>query len=365
MEKKTHLLENFETLDTKEWLQNIEKYLKGKPLEQLNHVLSEELSIQPFYRKEDTLSIPVLPVLGNNQWKISETIVVDGHLKMNQAAILNALELGVNHLVLDAQVPVSTLLPELLQPVFLNMVEISLRGKGVEANPEACLKAMASCPKANETVLYLDLANWDSSQVVSLLQKYKSSFHKLSIGQVNLSIHAGEPASQLAEALKKAEQRLWDLLQAGFAKDQVVHYIVFQLEVGDDYFLSIASIRALKQLWMALANAYEFQLTSWPSIMVKTSLSPSSDDPYWNMIAATTQALSAAVAQVSAIEVLPVNTADKDFARRIARNVQHLLKMESHVDKVIDPASGSYYLENYSIKLAEKAWELFLSLKKE
>ncbi len=44
------------------------------------------------------------------------------------------------------------------------------------------------------------------------------------------------------------------------------------------------------------------------------------------------------------------------FSERIARNQQFLLKEESHMDKVVDPAGGSYYVETLTVNLArEKA----------
>ena len=87
----------------------------------------------------------------------------------------------------------------------------------------------------------------------------------------------------------------------------------------------------------------------------------SNENMYWNMIAATTQALSAAIAQVYSLEVRPADVSIEGsiLANRVACNTQHLLKVESHIDKIIDPSNGSYYIENFTLLLAEKAWSLF------
>ena len=53
---------------------------------------------------------------------------------------------------------------------------------------------------------------------------------------------------------------------------------------------------------------------------------------------------------------------DDDFSRRISRNVQIILKEESYFDKVVDPAAGSYYIENLTDSIAEHAWKLFQSV---
>ena len=45
------------------------------------------------------------------------------------------------------------------------------------------------------------------------------------------------------------------------------------------------------------------------------------------------------------------------FTRRVARNLQHLLKMESYLDRVVDPAAGSYYIEELTIRMVEHCWK--------
>lgn len=85
-------------------------------------------------------------------------------------------------------------------------------------------------------------------------------------------------------------------------------------------------------------------------------------DPYVNMLRGTTEAMSASLAGVHSLEVLPFDTAYEsptEFSSRIARNVQLLLKNESHFDNVVDPAGGSYYIENLTQSIAEQAWKLF------
>ena len=73
-------------------------------------------------------------------------------------------------------------------------------------------------------------------------------------------------------------------------------------------------------------------------------------------------AMSAAIAGVHSIEVRPFDEAYEkptDFSTRIARNVQLLLKEESHFNQVCDAAGGSYYIENLTASIAEQAWKLF------
>lgn len=88
-------------------------------------------------------------------------------------------------------------------------------------------------------------------------------------------------------------------------------------------------------------------------------------DAHVNLLRSQTEAMSAALAGVDSITVTPFDTPYKtpdDFSERIARNQQFLLKEESHLDKVVDPAGGSYYVETLTASIAAEAWKLLLEV---
>ena len=91
-------------------------------------------------------------------------------------------------------------------------------------------------------------------------------------------------------------------------------------------------------------------------------------DAYVNLLRSQTETMSAALAGVDEITVTPFDvTYEKptDFAERIARNQQLLLKEEAHFDKVVDPAAGSYYIENLTNSIAAEAWKQFLAIQEQ
>ncbi|MDE7442562.1 MAG: methylmalonyl-CoA mutase small subunit, partial [Muribaculaceae bacterium] len=88
-------------------------------------------------------------------------------------------------------------------------------------------------------------------------------------------------------------------------------------------------------------------------------------DAHVNLLRSQTEAMSAALAGVDSITVVPFDTPYKtpdEFSERIARNQQFLLKEESHLDKVVDPAGGSYYVETLTASIAQEAWKLMLEV---
>ena len=88
-------------------------------------------------------------------------------------------------------------------------------------------------------------------------------------------------------------------------------------------------------------------------------------DPYVNMLRTTTETMSAAIAGADSITTNPFDIAFKEsdsFGYRIGRNQQLLLKEESYMDKIVDPAAGSYYIENLTNDIAQGAWDHFLKV---
>ena len=86
-------------------------------------------------------------------------------------------------------------------------------------------------------------------------------------------------------------------------------------------------------------------------------------DAHVNLLRTQTETMSAAIAGVDSITVTPfdaVYETPNEFSERIARNQQLLLKEESHFNRIVDPAAGSYYIENLTASIAKEAWKLFL-----
>ena len=85
------------------------------------------------------------------------------------------------------------------------------------------------------------------------------------------------------------------------------------------------------------------------------------------MLRTTLAAFSAGVGGADTVLVHPFDVAiaggfpgiAASFARRIARNTQLLLLEESHIGRVLDPAGGSWFVEDLTEQLAEQAWKHF------
>jgi methylmalonyl-CoA mutase len=128
--------------------------------------------------------------------------------------------------------------------------------------------------------------------------------------------------------------------------------------------MEIAKIRCARNLWSTLAEAYGMP-NSQISLKIHSTTSQwnlTIYDPHVNMLRGTTEAMSAVLGGADSLSVLPFDYAyghTTEFSDRIARNVQIILREEAYLDRVADPAGGSYYVEFLTDSLGEKAWALF------
>ncbi|MFK5690791.1 methylmalonyl-CoA mutase small subunit [Ornithinimicrobium sp. LYQ92] len=175
---------------------------------------------------------------------------------------------------------------------------------------------------------------------------------------------------ELAFALATGVDYLRALEAAGVAPAQGVGQIDFRVSAGADQFLTIARLRALRQLWARVGEACgvpaehrgarQHAVTSWRML--------TRDDPWVNMLRVTTATFAAVAGGAEAVTVLPfdhVHGYPDAFSRRVARNTQVVLAEESNIGRVTDPAGGSWYVESLTDQLAERAWELFQRLEAE
>lgn len=182
--------------------------------------------------------------------------------------------------------------------------------------------------------------------------------------------NAGATATQeLAFTLASLIDTYDQLTDAGLTLEQLIPKTVVSMSVGTSFFLEIAKLRALRVLLNRLTAAYAASLTH-TAFFVHGQTSTFYDaaaTPNTNLLRATTEAMAAVIGGCDVLTVHPYDavlgtSADSDLSTRMARNISLLLRDECYLDKVADPAAGSYYIEILTDKLVESAWTLFLAV---
>ncbi|MDX2068851.1 MAG: methylmalonyl-CoA mutase family protein [Haliscomenobacter sp.] len=348
-----------------DWRQQLEKDLKGKPWTDLQWHLGDDIVVDPFYHPDQYFPqrLPLLAGQEKAAWAIGESLEIT-ELQLGNQEILVALEGGVEALELHLSSPMGTEdWTVLLENVQLEYITLNLVLSGINQEPSTFLEGLQRYFIGQGFELEKLHGSVDFGQTavsVAALQKDLPCFQ---LGVVNgLTLHQGHTASaqELAGLLQVGEAYL--AAASSTELDTVAQSILFKVAIGKSYFVEIAKLRALYILWFNVLKAYGVQK---PSIAIAAHFAPDSQDENanTNMIRAATQAMSAIIGGAQELYVLPSNVGAGEsptpFSRRIARNVQHLLRQESYLDKVQDPAAGSFYVEKLTEELARKAWEVF------
>jgi len=175
-------------------------------------------------------------------------------------------------------------------------------------------------------------------------------------------------AWELAGAVAAAVAYLRILVASGISVGDALRQISFRLAADDDQFMTIAKLRAARRLWARVAEVAGDADGGAAVLHAETSLPMMTQrDPWVNMLRATVAAFAAGVGGADTVLVHPFDVAipgglpgvSAGFARRIARNTQLLLLEESHVGRVLDPAGGSWFVEELTDELARYAWQHF------
>ena len=167
---------------------------------------------------------------------------------------------------------------------------------------------------------------------------------------------------EVALALSEGVERM-NTLTAAMTVDQAAAQIEVVYAVGSNYFMEIAKLRAARLLWGHVVASFGPKDPSSCAVHlhVRTSrLNKSVYDPYTNLLRVTTEAMSAVIGGCDTLTVEPFG-----FVSHLAMGVQRVLREESHLDAVTDPAGGSYYIEALTDAVAREAWKLFQAIEAE
>jgi methylmalonyl-CoA mutase len=398
-ENNINLFKEFPPVSTSEWMAKIEADLKGKDFEKtLVWRTNEGFNVRPFYRGEDLENVNYLNTLPGqfpyvrgtkttgNEWYIRQDIQVTSPEEANKKA-LEVLNKGVNSLGFVfkgcAEVSVSDL-ETLLKDICLDAIEVNLisccksvsNGKALAAYISktygADTKVVASA-KVDPLGSLTRSGSFDEAvyaEMKTLVEETNSleNFRSIAVTGKNFRDAGSSIVQELAFSIAIGAEYLSKLTEAGLNVDDVACNIKFNFGVGTNYFMEIAKLRAARLLWAKVVEAFEPKCECSSKMVIhseNTIFNKTVYDPYVNMLRTQTETMSAVLGGTDSMTVLPFNAiyeSTTDFSERIARNQQILLKEEAHLDKIADPAAGSYYIETLTDSIAEQAWKLFIEV---
>ncbi|TGL16155.1 methylmalonyl-CoA mutase family protein [Leptospira meyeri] len=374
------LFSDFPEVSTEDWRNQILKDLKGNPWEKVTWETEEGFKIEPFYRKEDIVDLPRV-YKRTNGWNVTETAI-------SESELIDLSKKGADAVILISQGD-NGKFPGLKIGSASDLERLA----GLTGNLPLVVSLEEKTPTFSDSLKKLSSSH---NIVLSDFDPYGTALKKGELGTEEnvigktfsslagtkgfsgVGIHsyylrdAGASIGQeLAYSLSWGVDYLNRHLDAGVTIEDAASNLWFWMGIGSDYFTEIAKFRAMRILWTEILNAYKPGLgVSLPALIVArtSNFQFTAYDPYVNMLRGTTAAMSAVMGGADFVSVLPFDSeysAKQELGKRIARNSQLLLRYESFLDKVEDPAAGSYYLEVLTKKLSESAWAKFQNLEKD
>ena len=395
---KEKLFGQFPPISTTEWKDKVIADLKGADFDKkLVWRTNEGFNVQPMYRAENIVGLKTTDSLPgeypyvrgtkcDNEWLIRQDIFVENPQEANRKA-LDLLNKGITSL--GFQIGRDQITPESLASL-LNGID----AEKVELNFISCIKNASKIgeelssyykkqgndlQKVKESICfdpfkrilkhgrdfpkYADMAE----QVINSVSELPG--YRVLMADAFMLNNAGSYITQeLGFALAWGNEWLSVLTDKGLTVDKVANRIKFNFGISSNYFMEMAKFRAARMLWAKIVSAYKPNCDCASKIEMHAQTSQFNMtiyDAHVNLLRSQTETMSAALAGVNSITVTPFDITYKqpdEFSERIARNQQLLLKEESHFNKIVDPAGGSYYIETLTASIAEEAWKLFLEV---
>ncbi len=386
--------------------------LPAEPERLLDSQTYEGFAIRPLYTSLDALPEPSLPgrwpyTRGGDAlrdvksgWKVVESFpaVAGTAVGTVNGAVLVALTEGVSALTIRVGGEDGIALGELdrlVDGVFLDLVPVILEGTGaadLAATADAVLSLLADLDDDQRSRLSIDLGadpltaplagqptvggadnsaaadDAGLSATVAKLTGYAGGVRAITVDGPAFHNLGASAAWELAGSVAAAVAYLRMLSGDGVATPDALQQISFRYAADDDQFMTIAKLRAARQLWARVAEVVGASGAGAARIHAVTSLPMMTQrDPWVNMLRTTLAAFAAGVGGADTVQVHPFDAAIPDgldgtstsFSRRVARNTQLLLLEESHIGQVLDPAGGSWFVEDLTAALAEQAWAHF------
>jgi methylmalonyl-CoA mutase len=373
--------------------------LPAEPERLLDSPTYEGFPIRALYTSLDSVPEPSLPgqwpfVRGADArrdvkagWKVAEAFPAEeSAVAEANGAVLVAMTEGVSALVVrvgDGGVAAADV-DRLLEGVFLDLVPVVLEaGSDYVAAADAALGLLTDLDADQRSRLSLDLGADpltaplggrpapNVADVVATAAKvtgYDGGVRAITVDGPAFHNLGASASWELAGSVAAAVAYLKLLGDGGVAVPDALRQISFRFAADDGQFMTIAKLRAARQLWARVAEVVGQPDAAAATVHAVTSLPMMAQrDPWVNMLRTTLAAFSAGVGGADTVLVHPFDVAipggfpgtAASFARRIARNTQLLLLEESHIGRVLDPAGGSWFVEDLTKQLAEQAWKHF------
>ena len=413
-------LDEFTEPSWDEWVEACNSLLKGAPFDKVMYTKNyEDITFDPIYRLKETdaiLPTDDYPGMGDylrgatlngyvhEPWGIAqacdETLPADNnellkeeiakgstvyHIKLDTAT-MNGIDAKDAEKIGDVGVNVTTVedMSVLLNGLKLDKYPLMLYtgagAKGIIALTEAALKGAGKDLQGVKGVIGADplgelIVNGKSStslnalfdemaETIKYTREHAPLIHPVYVRSDCFTDGGANAVQEVAYTFASAVEYIREMQKRGISLKDIAASLYFAFNQGANFFMEIAKLRALRQVWAAIMEAFGAEEAD-RSIMVhgrSSRFTKTVIDPYVNMLRNCTQTFSGVVGGVNTYENPPFDELIRKgdvFSRRIARNLHVMLQEEFGMLCPIDPAGGSWAVESLTKQIVEKIWAEF------
>lgn len=207
-----------------------------------------------------------------------------------------------------------------------------------------------------------------SMKIIADIFEYTSQnmpkFNSISISGYHMQEAGATADIELAYTLADGLEYVKTGIAAGMDIDSFAPRLSFFWAIGMNHFMEIAKMRAARMLWAKLMS--QFKPKNPKSMSLRTHCQTSGwslteQDPFNNVGRTLFEAMAASFGGTQSLHTNALDEAialPTDFSARIARNTQIFIQKETETCRTVDPWGGSYFLENLTQEIADKAWKL-------
>ena len=202
------------------------------------------------------------------------------------------------------------------------------------------------------------------SDIIEYTSKEMPKFNSISISGYHMHEAGANLVQELAFTLADGKEYVKAALSKGMDIDAFAGRLSFFFAIGMNFFMEVSKLRAARILWSKIMKEFNPKKPSSSLLRVHcqtSGVSLQEKDPYNNIVRTSYEALAATLGGTQSLHTNAFDEAmglPTEFSSRIARNTQLIMQEELGITKVIDPLAGSYYVENLTNELTQKAWEL-------
>lgn len=348
MDAFDNIFDTFSSVSKEEWKNKVIADLKGKAFEELLWRDEDGIDHQPYYNLED-MDFQLDVVQKKEAWKVAQSYELN--------------DWGLTELKKE------------LELAFDNGLELAIvRAENLK---EEEAKEFSQFDQLFwHTTSGLSISNLLQDPIAAKIQGATVDIDPkillTNIGEGKILVDGKIYAQKGASASQEIAYLLWhiteyfDLLtEAGMSPKEIADRLIIKCSIGSSYFSQLSKIRALRSNVRSLFAHYD--LEQEPLIWAESNAYYLDSESFnSNLIRMSCQAMSAILGNSDwvSLSMQAAGKEQKNFAARMCRNIQLILKHESHLDEVDDLVRGAYYIENLSKELKEKSWDHFLQLEK-